>query len=187
MSQIISDKYNTLLAQVEFSLFEKAITFSRIHKIELSSRDLDQLIEDTRAQKTTIDSFSLALRLKTLKTIRKYGLDSEKIIEKVVLPEGYNGKILMVLIQGGIPDQNIYLRSGDLWHREILRNTQQEINQLGFTNSHAHPLGGAHVQFERNGEITVYGTSDDFGMCDKVYAAQLIQAEFRDRSVIIIK
>ena len=119
--------------------------------------------------------------------IRDHGCDPKKIIEKVVLPEGYAGKILMVVIMGGEIDNFVCLRSGDLWHREILRNTENEIRDLGFPNSIVHELGGAHVRFEKNNDIVIFGTSDDFGSCDKIYASQLIKQVFKDRNVMILK
>ena len=111
--------------------------------------------------------------------------DPEKLIDEIILPEGYNGKILLVMIVGGFLDGQILLRSGDMWHREILRNTENEIKELGFAESGVYELGGAHVRFEKN-DIVIFGTSDDFGSCDKVYASKLIQQLFKDRNVIIL-
>ena len=111
--------------------------------------------------------------------------DPEKLIDKIILPEGYNGKILLVMIVGGFLDGQILLRSGDMWHREILRNTENEIKELGFVESDVYELGGAHVRFEKN-DIVIFGTSDDFGSCDKVYASKLIRQLFKDRNVLIL-
>lgn len=116
---------------------------------------------------------------------RENGGDREKLIERVILPEGYNGKILLVMILGGPLDKLILLRSGDMWHREILRNTENELKELGFAGSTVCELGGAHVRFDANNDIIIFGTSDDFGSCDKVYASKLIQQLFKDRNVII--
>jgi len=112
--------------------------------------------------------------------------EASKKIKTTILPEGYNGKILMVVIRGGDIDGLVCLRSGDLWHREILRNTESEIRDLGFSGSSVYELGGAHVRFEANKDIIIFGTSDDFGSCDKRYAAKLIQQEFKDRKVIVL-
>jgi len=109
-----------------------------------------------------------------------------KTIKQTVLPEGYNGKILMVNISGGVIDGLVCLRSGDLWHREILRNTETEIRDLGFSESSVYALGGAHVRFEANNDIVIFGTSDDFGSCDKRDAAKLIQRVFKHRNVIVL-
>jgi hypothetical protein len=114
------------------------------------------------------------------------GSAPEKLIEEIILPEGYNGKILLLMIVGGILDGQILLRSGDMWHREILRNTENEIKKLGLLESAVYDLGGAHVRFEKNNNIVIFGTSDDFGSCDKVYASELIQQIFKDRNVVIL-
>ena len=113
------------------------------------------------------------------------GGEPEKLVERVILPEGYNGKILLVMILGGPLDKLILLRSGDMWHREILRNTENELMELGFAGSTVCELGGAHVRFDANDDIIIFGTSDDFGSCDKVYASNLIQRLFKDRNVMI--
>lgn len=113
------------------------------------------------------------------------GGEPEKLVERVILPEGYNGKILLVMILGGPLDKLILLRSGDMWHREILRNTENELKELGFAGSIVCELGGANVRFDANDDIIIFGTSDDFGSCDKVYASNLIQRLFKDRNVII--
>ena len=131
--------------------------------------------------------FQIDRKIKVLKRIRDHGCDPKKIIEKVVLPEGYAGKILMVAIMGGEIDNLVCLRSGDLWHREILRNTENEIRDLGFPNSIVHELGGAHARFEKNNGIVIFGTSNDFGSCDKVYASKLIKQVFKDRNVMVLK
>jgi hypothetical protein len=102
------------------------------------------------------------------------------------LTEGYNGKILMVVIMGGGIDKTVCLRSGDLWHREILRNTQKEIKDIGLIQSTVHELGGASVTFESNGDILIHGTSDDYGSCDKNLAARLIKNKFPGSKIIIL-
>ena len=109
-----------------------------------------------------------------------------KMIIKTDLSEGYNGKILMVAIIGGGIDKIVCLRSGDLWHREILRNTQKEIKDLGFSKSAAYELGGACVRFEPNGDILIHGTSDDYGSCDKNLAAELIKKKFPGKKIIVL-
>jgi len=110
----------------------------------------------------------------------------EKMIIETDLPKGYNGKILMVVIMGGGIDKIVCLRSGDLWHREILRNTQKEIKDLGFSKSAAYELGGACVRFEPNGDIIIHGTSDDYGSCDKNLAAEFIKKKFPGKKIIVL-
>jgi phosphoglycerate dehydrogenase-like enzyme len=107
-------------------------------------------------------------------------------IPPVILPEGYTGKILMVSITGDGLGNRVVLRSGDLWHREILRNTQAEIRDLGFKDARVHELGGAHLRFERDGTIVIHGFSQQYGACDKAYAADLVRAAFTGRRVEIM-
>jgi D-3-phosphoglycerate dehydrogenase len=80
-------------------------------------------------------------------------------ISPVILPEGYNGKILLVSVSGGGINKTVLLRSGDLWHREILRNTETEIKNLGFDNALVHELGGALVRFDLCGKTAEKGFS----------------------------
>ena len=109
--------------------------------------------------------------------------DRKPKILPVILPEGYNGKILLVSIAATTIDKRIVLRSGDLWHREILRNTEKEIRDLGVVNAQVHPLGGALLQFEPEGSVIIYGSSQEYGACDKEYAAMLVRDAFPTRQV----
>ena len=105
------------------------------------------------------------------------------MIPEVILPENYNGKILLVSVSATGLDKKIILRSGDLWHREILRNTEAEIRNLGFTEEQVYQLGGARLRFEPEGTITIYGSNRQFGACDKEYAAELVQKAFPEKTV----
>ena len=110
-------------------------------------------------------------------------IESNRLIPGVILPEGYNGKILLVSVSGLGDEKKVILRSGDLWHREILRNTETEIKNLGFDNARVHELGGALVRFEPDGAITIYGASREFGACDKEFAAEMVRKAFPERAV----
>jgi len=114
-----------------------------------------------------------------------HSTETDSPIDPIILPEGYNGKILLVSVSADGLKKTVLLRSGDLWHREILRNTETEIKRLGFENVRVYELGGAHVRFEPAGTITVYGTSREFGACDKEFAAEIIRKKFRSRTVSI--
>ncbi len=105
-----------------------------------------------------------------------------KMIPAVVLPEGYRGKILLVSIAVGA-EHVVVLRSGDLWHREILRNTEAEIRALGLSGAKIDELGGAHLRFEADGSILIWGGSDEFGACDHEYAAALLKSVWPDRRI----
>lgn len=101
----------------------------------------------------------------------------EEIIPAVVLPAGYRGKILLVLISRG-EERLVVLRSGDLWHREILRNTRAEVCRLGLKEARVDELGGAFLFSEADGSIRIGGGSDEFGACDLDCAAALVKTAF---------
>jgi hypothetical protein len=105
------------------------------------------------------------------------------LIPPAILPEGYNGKILLVSVSSAAIDKTVILRSGDLWHREILRNTENEIRNHGIADAQVHQLGGAMVRFEPDGTIFIYGRSQEFGACDKAYAAELVRDLFPEQRV----
>lgn len=178
-----------MLACINAFEFEDAIKISRQYHVTPTPSDMDQMVKRLVAQRKSENIISpphqFERRIKALKRCRDHGCDPEKIIEKIILPQGYNGKILMVVIMGGVIDRITCLRSGDLWHREILKNTETEIRDLGFFESAVYELGGAHVRFEKNNDIVISGTSDDFGSCDKAYASKLIQQVFADRNIIV--
>lgn len=106
----------------------------------------------------------------------------EKMIPTVVLPEGYRGKILLVSIAVGA-ERMVVLRSGDLWHREILRNTEAEIRAIGLSGARIDELGGAHLRFEADGSILIWGGSDEYEACDHEYAAELIKSVWPERKI----
>ena len=100
------------------------------------------------------------------------------MIPAVILPDKYRGKILLVLIAVGEEGLAV-LRSGDLWHREILRNTEDEVFNLGLTDAQVNELGDAFLFFEADGSIRIRSGSDEFGTGDRDYAAELVKAARR--------
>lgn len=108
----------------------------------------------------------------------------EEKIPAVVLPSGYRGKILLVLITVG-EESLVVLRSGDLWHREIFRNTKAEVCGLGLKDAQVDELGGASLFFEADGSIRIGGGSDEFGACDLDYAAALVKAARPGCAVVV--
>jgi len=123
--------------------------------------------------------------LNELQPIKAEEKQAGKKIPAVVLPEGYTGKILLVSVSGDGIEEMVILRSGDLWHREILRNTEAEVRSLGYHNARVSQLGGAHLRFEPDGAIIIHGTSEQYGACDKAYAAKLVRDEFPGRRVAV--
>lgn len=144
-------------------------------------RDLDQATVkgDIRAVNR------LKRRIYALTGFRNFGFVPQKLMSLVDLHQGYHGKVLLVCIVGGETNGLVCLRSGDDWHREILHNTREEIQDLGFDTSQVEPMGGAWVQFDPEGTIQIYGRSDEFGVCDKNIAAELIEGAFPDQKIYI--
>jgi hypothetical protein len=118
-----------------------------------------------------------------MKTLSDGKQETNILIPPVILPKGYNGKILLVSVSGAMIEKTVILRSGDLWHREILRNTENEIRNYGITDAQVNELGGALVRFEADGTVIIYGSSHEFGACDKAYAAELVRDLFPKRRV----
>jgi hypothetical protein len=120
-----------------------------------------------------------------MKTPSDQKQETNLLIPPVILPEGYSGKILLVSVSSAAIDKTVVLRSGDVWHREILRNTENEIRSYGITDAQVHQLGGALVRFEPDGTIIIYGRSQEFGACDKACAAELVRDLFPERRVLV--
>lgn len=127
----------------------------------------------------------MARRAAALSGLLTHGPDPARMVAETELPEGYRGKILLVALKGGGFDGKVCLRSGDDWHREILRNTQAEMEDLGFIHTRVHPLGGACAGFDTQGSIVIWGTSDEYGSCDKEEAAQMITRAYPGKLVRI--
>ena len=88
------------------------------------------------------------------------------------------------IFSGGF-DGKVCLRSGDDLHREILHNTQAEMEDLGFVHTLVQPLGGAYAGFDSDGSIVIWGTSDEYGCCDKEEAARMIRRAYPGKLVRI--
>ncbi|MEW6335671.1 MAG: hypothetical protein AB1558_15565 [Thermodesulfobacteriota bacterium] len=101
--------------------------------------------------------------------------DLEAKIPAVILPDGYCGKILLILIICG-ESRMLALRSGDLWHREILRNARAEMTGRGLGDVRVEAMGGAYLRFDEDGAIRIWGSSQEFGACDLECAAALVRA-----------
>ncbi len=124
-------------------------------------------------------------RLAAIIILRDYGFDSRKLIPELILPEGYKGKIILISISGGLIEPMVCLRSGDLWHREILREVEEEIKDIGLVSTFVYEIGGAHLRFENGGSILIWGTSDEFGTCDKKIATDLVQKVYPRHKIFI--
>jgi hypothetical protein len=152
----------------------KIIVLNASYLLICQSMDKDQKICQTPEHTT-----------QEMRTLSDRKPDPKIQISPAILPEGYSGKILLVSVAGAMIEKTVILRSGDLWHREILRNTENEIRGLGVVNPQVHPLGGALLRFEPGGTIIIYGSSHEFGVCDKEYAAVLVRDAFPGRQVAV--
>jgi len=187
----VLDYKEKVLACLETSKFEDAIKLGNEFQMNINPSDVNPIIDESTRQleKTPAldrgQRLSLLRKIKALTAFRDHGPNAKKMISTIELPEGYCGKILMVNIQNGLVHGLACLRSGDMWHREILRNTEQELKELGFFSSSVSEIGGAYTRFENDQTITIWGTSDDFGSCDKYLAAKIIKEAFPDRKIHI--
>lgn len=181
-----------LLTCFETMQLEQAVAMWRNAPVDLEPSDFEAILapvikrlQQAEASGQIGDARRLTRQIYAINGFHDFGPDPSKMIQISDLPEGYDGKILLVNLSGGVIEEMVCLRSGDDWHRAILANTKEEILDLGFNSCVVHELGGASVRFEPNGAITLWGASDDFGACDKEFAARLIAATHPGREIII--
>ncbi len=186
------DAKTAVLKHIRVVELESASDVMKAFDVSLSGLDLEPVIksfneaaEYERSKGEIRSANRLDRRKKAVEVFRDHGLDPKRLIAPAILPEGYNGKILLMVISGGALNGRVCLRSGGDWHREILTDTQEEILDLGFEKALVDPVGGAFVRFEDNESIEVYGISDEFGGCDKQAATDLIRHTFPERMVVI--
>ncbi len=152
--------------------------------VETMAREWEREAHSLRARGETGKARCRARRALALHRLLAHGPDPGRMVAEVDLPEGYRGKIVLVLVKGGGFEGTVCLRSGDDWHREIVRNVQAELQDLGFPSARAYALGGAYAGFDGEG-ITIWGTSDEFGCCDKELAAEMIGRAYPGRRVVV--
>ena len=88
-------------------------------QIELKSSDFDQAIahlEKKAAHALSRELVRSAKRYRriiaTLQSLQRFGPDPASIIPAVILPEGYNGKILLISVSGGIIGDSVIFTIG---------------------------------------------------------------------------
>jgi hypothetical protein len=106
-------------------------------------------------------------------------------VPSILLPGDYTGKILLVSVSGGIIREKICLGSGDLNHRDIMRNTELEIQEQGLCSTKVREIRGACLTTGANGLIHIWGGSDDFGACDKRLTAAMVKSVYPDTRITI--
>jgi hypothetical protein len=181
-----------ILDDLRSGRFEAALTVMGQCRISPKPLELDAIVQDLTDQlqqflaaEDNRPAKQVQRRLRVLRNFRDSGIDSKHLILPVELPEGYNGKILLVSICGGVIEPAVCLRSDDVYHREILRNTEEELRDLGLTQTRAYQLGGAYLTVQADGSMRIWGASSEFGACDKEMAAALIRNMYPDRRVIV--
>lgn len=123
-------------------------------------------------------------RLNGFSAYCKAGFDPDRLLPAACMPEWYRGKILLLSVSGWIFKDTICLRSDDLHHRDILKNAELELQDLGLRSARVGELGGAWACSEP-GRVRIWGGSDEFGPCDKRLAAEIIKMVY-PRKVISI-
>ncbi len=192
MHKTTPEQKKALLTCLETMQLERAVAIMRKAPIHIERSDFEAILapmieglQQAQDSGQIGDARCLARRIYAIEGFRDYGPDPSKMIKISDLPDGYTGKILLLSLSGGVVEKMVCLRSGDDWHRAILANTREEISDLGFDGCVVHELGGASVRFEPNGAISIWGTSDDFGACDKDTAALLIATAHPGREIVI--
>jgi hypothetical protein len=178
------------LRLIQKGLFESGQAVLAKHDIVLEGSVLTELIEDglkrartSRADGSIRTSIRYARRAAALTMLRDAGHITANIIPTVGLPEGYCGKIMLFVAAGVLIPERIFLRSGDDWHREILRNFEEEVRDYGFETFHITPQGGAFAEFQPDGAIVLYGSSEAFGRLEREDAIGLVQEAYPNRHV----
>jgi hypothetical protein len=169
-----------------------AISILRLGRGEFDSAAVAAMISEHQSQARRLHAAGeigaarrMARRAAALRGLLVHGPDPRRMVAEVELPEGYHGKIMLVRLTGGGFADTVCLRSGDGWHREILTNTRAELKDLGFLKTLVDPLGGAYARFELDGSIAIWGTSDEYGCCDKEEASRMIARTYPERPVRI--
>jgi hypothetical protein len=172
--------------------FERAMNWAKRWGVTFSEPDIYSVIDHFSSQlaqaisiNNTVISRQLRRRIERLTAFGNSGFDSNSLLPLVELPDGYSGKILLVSVFGGIVHPKICLRSNDLYHRDILRNTEFEVQDLGLTRTRVHELGGASLHSEPDESLRIWGGSREFGACDKELAAKLVKITYPGRRVVV--
>ncbi len=191
LAEQTSDTGNAFLAHLKSDGLEEAIRimdesrlFLKKEEFNSITRILEKESDDRQAKGDVRWAVRLRRRAKALKVSQAHEQNPKKLIRRVVLPEGYNGKILLVSVSVRQAWEMTCLRSGDDWHHKILQATEEEICDYGFPQANVCPVGGAWIRFRPDGVIVIYGTSDDFGECDKELASRLLKRTFSEWKII---
>jgi hypothetical protein len=181
-----------VLACLQLGYLESAQQLMQQAHVVPEPRELDAILQDleiqaasAQAQESPRQTKRIQRRIRALRVFREHGLTQERLIRVVDVPAGYTGKILLMHLQSIRSEGMLCVRSRDLWHREILRDTEEEIADLGFDLTTVSPLGGAWLRFDEHQVIILYGASQEFGECDKQLAAQLIAGAYPQHRIQI--
>ena len=185
------EPWQQVLQLIHRGLLESAQALMRHHNITPNKPALTELILECQkraeAEKNANDiraSLQYQRRTASLRMLRDGGHISGTVLLPAVLPEGYCGKILLVFVKGDCISERTCLRSGDDWHREILRSFEEEVHDYGFEEFLISPQGGAFAEFQPDGTIALSGSSEEFGRCPMEEAINLIQIAFPHRDIL---
>jgi hypothetical protein len=184
------DPHSRALQLIDRGLLASAQALLVAYHIAVDVPALTARIEDCRkrgaARKKDGDiraSIGYQRRAAALAMMRDTGCLSGAVMPPVILPDGYCGKIMLISVKGDAIPARTCLRSGDDWHREIVRNFESEVRDFGFEKFQISPRGGAFAEFDSDEAIVLSGSSEEFGRCRKEDALQLIQAAFPQRNI----
>lgn len=148
--------------------------------------DLDKALDEAVALGDGRNERKIRHRVSALTRCLANDFNPSDIVPIILIPPRYRGKVLLISMLGGLLDGLVCVRSNDLYHRDILRNAQLEISDLGLRSTSIHPLGGAWLRDGgKDARVTICGRSDEFGACDKQFLAELLVPFYPDRAVVI--
>lgn len=181
---VLDDYQQKALQFLQDGQLQRACEWIHDQHIELPRRELRHLLKTRRldmlrCQRSAEDYLArrAGQRLYALGSVIDNAFNMDEVMPAVDLLEGYSGKFMLLRIMVGAGKPRLIIRSGEAWHREIVANTNDELHNAGFDQVALEQLGGDWVQANKP-NLKLWGSSDDYGMCDKHQAGAIMQTAF---------
>lgn len=171
--------------------FEKGVRCALKAKEKLNNVEMNLInsaferqMDEALSNKDWISARKVRRRMLSLSGYARSGFDPAGLIPRIEIPDAYLGKILLLSFSGGVVGCLVCLRSNDLHHRDILRNAELEVLDLGLRSTRVQELGGAFLRVEAD-LVHIWGESQDFGACDKMIAASLVEIQYPGKRIVM--